>query len=106
MLVAMSHVESIKEPCDSSDFSFSLSRCCWAAREPINSAAGTTVILLSKGATPCERSVGKVTCSELIPVSFGQLLAIPVDKVVKLYRRETWDGQFDLSDTFITQVGT
>ncbi|KFO89811.1 WD repeat and HMG-box DNA-binding protein 1 [Buceros rhinoceros silvestris] len=33
----------------------------------------------------------------------GKLLAIPVDKVVKLYRRETWDGQFDLSDTFITQ---
>ncbi|NXW43296.1 WDHD1 protein, partial [Nyctiprogne leucopyga] len=33
----------------------------------------------------------------------GKLLAIPVDKVVKLYRRETWDGQFDLSDTFIAQ---
>ncbi|NWR56569.1 WDHD1 protein, partial [Bucorvus abyssinicus] len=33
----------------------------------------------------------------------GKLLAIPVEKVVKLYRRETWDGQFDLSDTFITQ---
>ncbi|KAM9289756.1 WD repeat and HMG-box DNA-binding protein 1 [Cariama cristata] len=33
----------------------------------------------------------------------GKLLAIPVDKVVKLYRRETWDSQFDLSDTFITQ---
>ncbi|XP_030340603.1 WD repeat and HMG-box DNA-binding protein 1 [Strigops habroptila] len=34
----------------------------------------------------------------------GKLLAIPVDKVVKLYRRETWDSQFDLSDTFITQT--
>ncbi|NWI30781.1 WDHD1 protein, partial [Sula dactylatra] len=33
----------------------------------------------------------------------GKLLAIPVDKVVKLYRRETWDSQFNLSDTFITQ---
>ncbi|NXN71803.1 WDHD1 protein, partial [Himantopus himantopus] len=33
----------------------------------------------------------------------GKLLAIPVDKVVKLYRRETWDCQFDLSDTCITQ---
>ncbi|KFV98104.1 PREDICTED: WD repeat and HMG-box DNA-binding protein 1 [Eurypyga helias] len=33
----------------------------------------------------------------------GKLLAIPVDKVVKLYRRETWDSQFDLTDTFITQ---
>ncbi|XP_042655129.1 LOW QUALITY PROTEIN: WD repeat and HMG-box DNA-binding protein 1 [Tyto alba] len=33
----------------------------------------------------------------------GKLLAIPVDKVVKLYRRETWDSQFDLSDTLITQ---
>ncbi|GAB0191157.1 WD repeat and HMG-box DNA-binding protein 1 [Grus japonensis] len=33
----------------------------------------------------------------------GKLLAIPVDKVVKLYRRETWDSEFDLSDTFITQ---
>ncbi|XP_061211653.1 WD repeat and HMG-box DNA-binding protein 1 isoform X1 [Neopsephotus bourkii] len=34
----------------------------------------------------------------------GKLLAIPVDKVVKLYRRETWDSQFDLSDAFITQT--
>ncbi|KFQ02998.1 WD repeat and HMG-box DNA-binding protein 1, partial [Leptosomus discolor] len=34
----------------------------------------------------------------------GKLLAIPVDKVVKLYRRETWDSQFDLSDTSITQT--
>ncbi|KFR14644.1 WD repeat and HMG-box DNA-binding protein 1 [Opisthocomus hoazin] len=34
----------------------------------------------------------------------GKLLAIPVDKVVKLYRRETWDSQSDLSDTFITQA--
>ncbi|KAM9290855.1 WD repeat and HMG-box DNA-binding protein 1 [Morus bassanus] len=33
----------------------------------------------------------------------GKLLAIPVDKVVKLYRRETWDSQFNLSDAFITQ---
>ncbi|NWU96730.1 WDHD1 protein, partial [Upupa epops] len=34
----------------------------------------------------------------------GKLLAIPVDKVVKLYRRETWESQSDLSDTFITQT--
>uniref|UniRef100_A0A8C6J079 WD repeat and HMG-box DNA-binding protein 1 n=1 Tax=Melopsittacus undulatus TaxID=13146 RepID=A0A8C6J079_MELUD len=34
----------------------------------------------------------------------GKLLAIPVDKVVKLYRRETWDSKFDLSDAFITQT--
>ncbi|XP_053922789.1 WD repeat and HMG-box DNA-binding protein 1 [Cuculus canorus] len=33
----------------------------------------------------------------------GKLLAIPVDKAVKLYRRETWDSQFDLSDKAITQ---
>uniref|UniRef100_A0A8B9PAV2 WD repeat and HMG-box DNA-binding protein 1 n=1 Tax=Apteryx owenii TaxID=8824 RepID=A0A8B9PAV2_APTOW len=33
----------------------------------------------------------------------GKLLAVPVDKVIKLYRRETWDNQFDLSDTFVTQ---
>ncbi|NXK16977.1 WDHD1 protein, partial [Arenaria interpres] len=33
----------------------------------------------------------------------GKLLAIPVDKAVKLYTRETWDNQLDLSDTFITQ---
>ncbi|KAM9381306.1 WD repeat and HMG-box DNA-binding protein 1 [Phaethornis superciliosus] len=32
----------------------------------------------------------------------GELLAIPVDKIVKLYKRETWDSQFDLSDAFIT----
>ncbi|CAM4691951.1 WD repeat and HMG-box DNA-binding protein 1 [Lepidochelys kempii] len=34
----------------------------------------------------------------------GKLLAVPVEKVVKLYRRETWDNQFDLSDNFITQT--
>ncbi|NXO02703.1 WDHD1 protein, partial [Rhinopomastus cyanomelas] len=34
----------------------------------------------------------------------GKLLAVPVDKVVKLYRRETWDSQSDLSDTFVTQT--
>ncbi|NXY82473.1 WDHD1 protein, partial [Alcedo cyanopectus] len=33
----------------------------------------------------------------------GKLLAIPVDKDVKLYRRETWDSPFSLSDTFVTQ---
>ncbi|XP_061468494.1 WD repeat and HMG-box DNA-binding protein 1 isoform X2 [Rhineura floridana] len=33
----------------------------------------------------------------------GKLLAIPVEKVVKLYRRETWDHQLDLSDNSITQ---
>ncbi|XP_065695822.1 WD repeat and HMG-box DNA-binding protein 1 isoform X1 [Patagioenas fasciata] len=33
----------------------------------------------------------------------GKLLAVPVDKVVKLYRRETWDRKLDLSDPFITQ---
>ncbi|NWH65506.1 WDHD1 protein, partial [Geococcyx californianus] len=33
----------------------------------------------------------------------GKLLAVPVDNVVKLYRRETWDHQFDLSDTAIIQ---
>ncbi|KAL8168703.1 UNVERIFIED_CONTAM: WD repeat and HMG-box DNA binding-domain containing protein 1 [Gekko kuhli] len=32
-----------------------------------------------------------------------QFLAIPVEKVVKLYGRETWDHQFDLSDNFISQ---
>uniref|UniRef100_A0A7M4FLX1 WD repeat and HMG-box DNA-binding protein 1 n=1 Tax=Crocodylus porosus TaxID=8502 RepID=A0A7M4FLX1_CROPO len=29
---------------------------------------------------------------------------IPVDKVVKLYRRNTWENQCDLSDNFITQT--
>ncbi|XP_012867670.1 PREDICTED: WD repeat and HMG-box DNA-binding protein 1 [Dipodomys ordii] len=33
----------------------------------------------------------------------GKLLAIPVEKSVKLYRRETWSNQFDLSDSFISQ---
>ncbi|XP_031968874.1 WD repeat and HMG-box DNA-binding protein 1 [Corvus moneduloides] len=33
----------------------------------------------------------------------GKLLAVPVDKVVELFRRETWDSQFDLSDASITQ---
>ncbi|NXF08688.1 WDHD1 protein, partial [Smithornis capensis] len=33
----------------------------------------------------------------------GKLLAVPVDKVVKFYRRETWDSQWDLSDASITQ---
>uniref|UniRef100_A0A2K5EDH7 WD repeat and HMG-box DNA-binding protein 1 n=1 Tax=Aotus nancymaae TaxID=37293 RepID=A0A2K5EDH7_AOTNA len=34
----------------------------------------------------------------------GKLLAIPVEKSVKLYRRETWSHQFDLSDNFISQT--
>ncbi|NXJ71286.1 WDHD1 protein, partial [Rostratula benghalensis] len=33
----------------------------------------------------------------------GKLLAVPVDKAVKLYTRDTWETQFDLWDTFITQ---
>ncbi|XP_074400142.1 WD repeat and HMG-box DNA-binding protein 1 isoform X2 [Zonotrichia albicollis] len=33
----------------------------------------------------------------------GKLLAVPVDKVVELFRRETWDSQCDLSDASITQ---
>uniref|UniRef100_A0A8D0Z4D0 WD repeat and HMG-box DNA binding protein 1 n=1 Tax=Sus scrofa TaxID=9823 RepID=A0A8D0Z4D0_PIG len=33
----------------------------------------------------------------------GKLLAVPVEKSVKLYRRETWSNQFDLSDNFISQ---
>uniref|UniRef100_A0A8C4L188 WD repeat and HMG-box DNA-binding protein 1 n=1 Tax=Equus asinus TaxID=9793 RepID=A0A8C4L188_EQUAS len=36
----------------------------------------------------------------------GKLLAVPVDKSVKLYRRETWSNQFDLSDNFISQVSS
>lgn len=34
----------------------------------------------------------------------GKLLAVPVEKSVKLFRRETWSNQFDLSDTFISQT--
>ncbi|KAK2502100.1 hypothetical protein MC885_006417 [Smutsia gigantea] len=34
----------------------------------------------------------------------GKLLAVPVEKSVKLYRRETWNNQFDLSDNFISQT--
>uniref|UniRef100_A0A8C5TA85 WD repeat and HMG-box DNA-binding protein 1 n=1 Tax=Malurus cyaneus samueli TaxID=2593467 RepID=A0A8C5TA85_9PASS len=33
----------------------------------------------------------------------GKLLAVPVDKIVELFRRETWDSQFKLSDASITQ---
>ncbi|XP_053127848.1 WD repeat and HMG-box DNA-binding protein 1 isoform X2 [Hemicordylus capensis] len=33
----------------------------------------------------------------------GKLLAIPVEKVVKLYRRESWDHEADLSDAFIAK---
>uniref|UniRef100_A0A8D2CBS3 WD repeat and HMG-box DNA-binding protein 1 n=2 Tax=Sus scrofa TaxID=9823 RepID=A0A8D2CBS3_PIG len=36
----------------------------------------------------------------------GKLLAVPVEKSVKLYRRETWSNQFDLSDNFISQVSS
>ncbi|XP_068938433.1 WD repeat and HMG-box DNA-binding protein 1 isoform X2 [Petaurus breviceps papuanus] len=32
----------------------------------------------------------------------GKLLAIPVGNTIKLYRRETWRNEFDLSDNFIT----
>ncbi|KAM5337026.1 WD repeat and HMG-box DNA-binding protein 1 [Glossophaga mutica] len=34
----------------------------------------------------------------------GKLLAVPVEKSVKLYRRETWSNQFDLSDNSISQT--
>ncbi|KAK1339225.1 hypothetical protein QTO34_019903 [Cnephaeus nilssonii] len=34
----------------------------------------------------------------------GKLLAVPVEKSVKLYRRETWNNLFDLSDNFISQT--
>ncbi|XP_045679931.1 WD repeat and HMG-box DNA-binding protein 1 isoform X1 [Phyllostomus hastatus] len=34
----------------------------------------------------------------------GKLLAVPVEKLVKLYRRETWGNQFDLSDNSISQT--
>ncbi|XP_023579500.1 WD repeat and HMG-box DNA-binding protein 1 [Octodon degus] len=33
----------------------------------------------------------------------GKLLAVPVEKSVKLYRRETWTNQLDLSDSSISQ---
>uniref|UniRef100_A0A8C5Q304 WD repeat and HMG-box DNA-binding protein 1 n=1 Tax=Leptobrachium leishanense TaxID=445787 RepID=A0A8C5Q304_9ANUR len=33
----------------------------------------------------------------------GRLLAIPVDKAVHLYERDTWKSSFSLSDDFITQ---
>ncbi|XP_021117501.1 WD repeat and HMG-box DNA-binding protein 1 isoform X2 [Heterocephalus glaber] len=33
----------------------------------------------------------------------GKLLAVPVEKSVKLYRRETWSNQFDLSNSSISQ---
>ncbi|XP_028614375.1 WD repeat and HMG-box DNA-binding protein 1 [Grammomys surdaster] len=34
----------------------------------------------------------------------GKLLAVPVEKSVKLYRRETWSNPFDLSDSSISQT--
>uniref|UniRef100_A0A8C8TAS6 WD repeat and HMG-box DNA-binding protein 1 n=1 Tax=Peromyscus maniculatus bairdii TaxID=230844 RepID=A0A8C8TAS6_PERMB len=34
----------------------------------------------------------------------GKLLAVPVEKSVKLYRRETWSNPFDLSDSCISQT--
>ncbi|XP_066481491.1 WD repeat and HMG-box DNA-binding protein 1 [Tiliqua scincoides] len=33
----------------------------------------------------------------------GKLLAIPVERVIKLYRRESWEHQFDLLNNFIAQ---
>ncbi|XP_076787282.1 WD repeat and HMG-box DNA-binding protein 1 isoform X2 [Arvicanthis niloticus] len=34
----------------------------------------------------------------------GKFLAVPVEKSVKLYRRETWSNPFDLSDSSISQT--
>ncbi|XP_036054366.1 WD repeat and HMG-box DNA-binding protein 1 isoform X1 [Onychomys torridus] len=34
----------------------------------------------------------------------GKLLAVPVDKSVKLYRRDTWSNPFDLSDSSVSQT--
>nr|XP_002718305.1 WD repeat and HMG-box DNA-binding protein 1 [Oryctolagus cuniculus] len=34
----------------------------------------------------------------------GKLLAVPVEKSIKLYKRETWSNHFDLSDNFISQT--
>nr|XP_060609407.1 WD repeat and HMG-box DNA-binding protein 1 isoform X2 [Anolis sagrei ordinatus] len=34
----------------------------------------------------------------------GKLLAVPVEKVIKLYKRETWHHHLDLKDDFITQT--
>ncbi|XP_008116547.2 WD repeat and HMG-box DNA-binding protein 1 isoform X2 [Anolis carolinensis] len=34
----------------------------------------------------------------------GKLLAVPVEKIIKLYKRETWHHQLDLKDDFITQT--
>lgn len=34
----------------------------------------------------------------------GKLLAVPVEKSVKLYKRETWTNPFDLSDSSISQT--
>ncbi|XP_038612733.1 WD repeat and HMG-box DNA-binding protein 1 [Tachyglossus aculeatus] len=36
--------------------------------------------------------------------SQGKFLAVPAEKTVKLYRRETWNNPFDLSDDFISQT--
>nr|XP_033807240.1 WD repeat and HMG-box DNA-binding protein 1 [Geotrypetes seraphini] len=34
----------------------------------------------------------------------GKLLAIPVEKSVQLYERDSWSNQFNLSDDFLTQI--
>ncbi|KAK7801357.1 hypothetical protein U0070_003642 [Myodes glareolus] len=39
------------------------------------------------------------------PKDIFLLLAVPVEKSVKLYKRETWTNPFDLSDSSISQVG-
>uniref|UniRef100_A0A670HTC5 WD repeat and HMG-box DNA-binding protein 1 n=1 Tax=Podarcis muralis TaxID=64176 RepID=A0A670HTC5_PODMU len=45
----------------------------------------------------------KTICRHAWQPKTGKLLAVPVEKVVKLYRRETWDHQLDLLDKSVTQ---
>lgn len=55
----MLHVESVKEPCNSSYFSFLYFSGwhCWDAREPLRTEVLTTLILLNEGAMQFECSV-------------------------------------------------
>ncbi|XP_033887118.3 WD repeat and HMG-box DNA-binding protein 1-like [Acipenser ruthenus] len=48
-------------------------------------------------------SNAKSICRLTWQPSNGKLLAVPVDKAVQLYERDSWNNVFNLSDDFITQ---
>ncbi|XP_055468280.1 WD repeat and HMG-box DNA-binding protein 1 [Psammomys obesus] len=46
----------------------------------------------------------KAVCRLAWQPKTGKLLAVPVEKCVKMYRRETWSNPFDLSDSSVSQA--